>query len=567
MNTQVNTFPDKVKIKADLAHFSVCKLSADDSQGAMTHSNRSRTWTVTSLNKQVPSCVIVGVSTPNRLNLVNETSNEIVKKVDLPGSIVHVAIHDNFFNNGQILAIYEDQHNPLKLKACIVKYDVDKKSARRYPDITLDTASAGQVYYINSTGEKVKSSKLDTQDIFSLSTVMLGDFPMTPEEFFNNGCKDLTRCLTHFGFRNWSGADENSVTSEHVMARNLSSLRMVQFFKYKNSGYVNKFLQLSELKLPSRYRRGNCLISSSDAASLSNKFVHTSQKTLLEISSNQNWMAMLLRGCDSLHVKKESYGFFPYRTPSIRYSEYNLEKSMMLFSLPDNTSSLSCSKNKLYIAVDNEVRVFDDFQRVYTEAVSTNRGVITEDKRKATVKSLLPTDQADITYFSRAWEDLLSRDYVGSLDDASELNLGDPSYVYTFNDENIIKVKAHGADPFEMLCVHTANFKETSENRKHKADTLYVYLAGRLVFKKSFSNAVSDFKPYVVSVIEEGIRDNCFSGTAVKEICIDVCLDEKTLMSFDVFPERSTVSVRDIQREQVQTRTVSAPQLSRFIDF
>ena len=567
MNTQVNTFPDKVKIKADLAHFSVCKLSADDSQGAMTHSNRSRTWTVTSLNKQVPSCVIVGVSTPNRLNLVNETSNEIVKKVDLPGSIVHVAIHDNFFNNGQILAIYEDQHNPLKLKACIVKYDADKKSARRYPDITLDTASAGQVYYTNSTGEKVKSSKLDTQDIFSLSTVMLGDFPMTPEEFFNNGCKDLTRCLTYFGFRNWSGADENSVTSEHVMARNLSSLRMVQFFKYKNSGYVNKFLQLSELKLPSRYRRGNCLISSSDAASLSNKFVHTSQKTLLEISSNQNWMAMLLRGCDSLHVKKESYGFFPYRTPSIRYSEYNLEKSMMLFSLPDNTSSLSCSKNKLYIAVDNEVRVFDDFQRVYTEAVSTNRGVITEDKRKATVKSLLPTDQADITYFSRAWEDLLSRDYVGSLDDASELNLGDPSYVYTFNDENIIKVKAHGADPFEMLCVHTANFKETSENRKHKADTLYVYLAGRLVFKKSFSNAVSDFKPYVVSVIEEGIRDNCFSGTAVKEICIDVCLDEKTLMSFDVFPERSTVSVRDIQREQVQTRTVSAPQLSRFIDF
>ena len=570
MNTQVSTFPDRVKIKADLAAFSACPLSSDSNQGVLTKAKRSKVWREIKLNEAWPSCVIVSANAPKRLNLVNEISNEIVKKVDLPGNVVHVAMHDGFYSNGQILAIYEDQDNPLKIHVCILKYDGTKTSIRRYPNMCFDTPYASQVRYRHpDTAEEMESSRLDTQDIFALSTVMLGDMPMTPQEFFTSEVKKLVRANTKFSFRSWNGADESSITAEHVVARNMSSMRMIQFFKYSYQGYRNKFLQFSDLSLVSRYRRGTCLLSSSDSARLNHKFVHSSLRTLLEIDDNQNWVSLLMRGCSSENLMtKESFGFFPYRTPSIRYSEYNLEKSMMLFKLPDDTTSLSCSKNKVYVAVNNEVHVFDDFQRAYTEAVSANKGVISEDARKATVKSLLPTDPSNVSYFNKSWEDLLKKEYIGSLDNASELKLGDPSSVYTFNEETVVKVKAHGSDPFEMLCVHTMRFgEEASENRKHKSDTLYVYLAGRLVFKKAFSNSIASFKPYVVSVNEEGTRDNCFPGTSVKEVCIDVCLDGKIFISFDVFPERSTVSVRDIQREQVQTRTVSAPQLSRFIDF
>lgn len=569
MNTQVNTFHEAVRIKADLAKISSFQISSSDTaQGVLTKSKRARVWRETSLSNKWPSCVIVGADTPKRLHLVNETSNEVIKKVDLPGKVLHVAIHENFFGNGQILAFYEDPGNPLKFHACILKYDAEKKSLRRYPDILFDTFCANPSYVDQKTGETVKGSRLDSQDIFAMSTLMMGDLSITPDEFFTSDCKNMTRALSHFSFRSWIGADECSVTAQHVVARNMSAARIVQFFKHSYNGYRNKFIQLSELNLVSRYRRGTCMLSASDSARLNSKFIHTSRRTLLEIDSNQHWVCMLLRSCDSQNTMgKEAYGFFPYRNPSIRYSEYALEKAMMLFKLPDDTLSLSCSRNKVYAAVNNEVRVYDDFQRIYTEAVSTNKGVINEEDREATVKSLLPTDPADVSYYSRSWEDVLKHNYTGSLDNVNELNLGDPATVYTFADENVASVSVQGSDPFEMMCVHTLRFGELSQNRQHKSDALYVYLGGRLIFKKSFSNGITDFRSSVVSITEENNRDNCFPGTSVREVCVTVCLDEKVFMSFDIFPERSTVTVRDIQREQVQTRTVSAPQLSRFIDF
>lgn len=569
MNTQVNTFPDRVKIKADLARFSVCQLSPDSSQGSLTTSKRSRAWAETSLNNAWPSCVIVGASNPKRLHLVHEVSNEVIKKVDLPGDVVHVAMHENFFTNGQIFVVYADPDNPLKLRACILKYDGTKKSVRRYPDITHDTQTVGKGCYTDTeTGETTKSSTLDAQDVFLLSTAFIKDSAMTPKTLFNEETRNIHRTRSSFAFRTWSGSDEGSITAEHVVARNMSNMRAIQFFKYKKPGCTDKFLQLSDMHLVSRYRRGTDMLSSSDSARLGHKFIHTSRRTVLDIDVNQNWISILMPRCDEQNlVQKESYAFFPYRTPSIRYSEYSLEKAMMLFKLPENSLSLSCNRNKVFVATGSEVHVYDGFQSRYTESVSTNKGVIADDRMSATVKSLLPTKPEDVSYFNVSWEDLLKRVYVGSLDDANEVSLGDPATIYNFGGETVCKVKAHGSDPFDMMCVHTLKFGETSENRKHKSDTLYVYLAGRLIFKKSFSNGISSFKPYIVSVADEGNRENCFTGTSVKEVCVDICLDEKTFLSFDVFPERSTVEVRDIQREQVQTRTVSAPQLSRFIDF
>lgn len=569
MNTQVNTFPDRVRIKADLARFAVRQLSEDSNQGVITTSRRAPIWADASIHEDLPTCVIVGQSTPKRLHLVNEVTDKVVKKVDLPGPVLHVAMHENFVSNGQILVVYEDDHNVFKLKSCILKYDLSKNSLRRYPDIVNDVSKAGHVYYLDpATKEQKKSSVLDAQDVFAMSNRIMGDASITPEEFFETEVKFFTRTHAEFSFRSWAGADEGSVTSQNVVSRHMSNMRVIQFFEHKNPNLIHKFLQLSDMNLPSRYRRGTCMLSSSDSARFNSKFIHTSLKSLLDVNINQNYVSLLLRGRDNENkITKEAYGFFPYRNPSIRYSEYNLEKAIMLFKLPDDTSSLSCNRDKVYVAVSNEVRVYDNFQRLYTDSVSANKGVISDDKRKVTVKSLLPTDESTVGYFSSSWESLLSNNYVGSFDDASQIDLGAPSSIYTFDNENVVDVKAHGSGPFDLMCVHTIKSGDTTENRKHKADTLYVYLAGRLVFKKSFSNGISSFKPYIVSVADTGERENCFSGTSVKEICIDISLDEKTFLSFDVFPERSSVTVRDMHIEQIQTRTVSAPQLSRFIDF
>lgn len=564
MNLQVNRFPEKIKLKSNLAN-TECTLAGSvvDSDIVMTMTSRATILYRASRKNGYPTCLLVFESSPKRLVLFSETSNEIVKKVDLPGNIMSAAFHEEFSSNGQIVIQYVEEAEPTHINVCVIKYDIEKKSARRYPNnpisrdkvgyaVTRDTLSLSSVEAMCMSELVSGTDELSLQSWVALKKQQLA----------------LNRQITFF--TQYMLNTTSGRNTDGTVSRDSCYQQAIQLFDYVTVFKSTQILAFREASLPTRYRRGTSIVTASDAVGVNTKIVIGQGRRVIGTNINERSIAMLV--ADYNDSKK--YGFFPYRKASVRYSDSSIAKSMMLFELAEDTTHLAATDTKLFAASHRNVTVYARFQQDYTTALNENVGCVIDEQRNLNIPyfdKMLQTDPEFANLHDvRSTYNYARNAYRGNLDTLNTVRLSSASCIYQFpDDEAITDVKAAGYGDVELLLVVTSS--QNTSNRHNSGiapNKAYVYLNGVEVFKKSFNSSVEKTKLYTVKAADSIDPDQCFRNNRLTAFCLELHLAENVCLSFDVYPDNSSVVVRDLDREQIQTRNVSAvPQMSRFIDF
>ena len=564
MNLQVNRFPEKIKLKSNLAQ-TACTMarSVVDSDIVMTMTSRAAVLYRASLKKNYPTCLLVFESNQKRLVLFSEINNEIVKKVDLPGHIMSAAFHEDFSSNGQIVIQYVEDSEPTHINVCVIKYDVEKKSARRYANNPISKDKIGYA----ATRDTLSLSSVEAM---CMSELVSGTDELSLQNWVTLKKQQLVLNKQITFFTQFMLSTTSGKNIEGMVGRDSCYQQAIQLFDYVTMFKSTQILALREVSLPTRYRRGNCIVASSYSVNVSTKIVIGNVRRVIGTNINERSIAMLV--ADYNDSKK--YGFFPYRKASVRYSDSSIAKSMMLFELAEDTAHLAATDTKLFAASQNTVTVYDRFQQDYTTALNENVGCVIDEQRNLNIPyfdKMLQTDPESANLRDvRSTYSYAQNAYRGNLDTLNTVRLSSPSCIYQFpDDESITDVKATGYGDVELLLIVTSS--QNTSNRHNSGiapNKTYVYLNGIEVFKKSFNSSVEKTKLYTVKAAESIDPDQCFRNNRLTAFCLELHLAENVCLSFDVYPDNSSVVVRDLDREQIQTRNVSAvPQMSRFIDF
>jgi hypothetical protein len=567
MNLQVNRFPEKIKLKSNLAQSqALLARSVVDSDMVLTLTSRETVLSRASRRDKYPTCLLVFESAPKRLVLFSETDNEVVKKIDLPGNIMSAAFHEEFPSNGQIVVQYVEEDEPTHVSICVIKYDREKKSARRYANnpISRDKVGCG-------VDKNQSTVNLSSVEAVCMSELVSGSDELSVKDWttFKKPHIILTRQITFF--TQYMLSTTAGKNSEGTTGRDSCYQQNIQFFDYVTALKSTQVLAFREIALPTRYRRGGCIISSSDVVGVNAKLVIGSARRVIDTTVNERSIAMLV--ADYNDSKK--YGFFPFRKGTVRYSDSSISKSMMLFELDIETTHLASTDTKLFAASQRTVTVYDRFQHDYTTALTDNVGCVPEEQRKLSIPYFDKMLHIDPDFHNlsslRSTYEYAQRVYCGNLDILNTVKLSSPSCLYQFpENETITHLKTAGYGDIELLLVVTSS--ESTSNRHNSGiapDKTYVFLNGVEVFRKTFNAPIEKAKLYPVHAASDVVDpDQCFRNNRLVAFCLELHLVGNVCLSFDVYPDNSSVVVRDLDREQIQTRNVSAvPQMSRFIDF
>lgn len=470
----------------------------------------------------------------NQVVFRNDVLDTTVKRVDLPGKVLKLFVSDEFRqDDGQVVVIYQGK-DPSEIYTVILKYGGSDKIVRK---------SFVKKHIWNKYDESHSSviSKIMQGTLFN----MLEEEP-TEENRAEIQIKNFKAVVGHTGswYSNSEGYyDRISTNNKEIkfvaqVMRNYAQSKSAVFF-----GCYRLISRASRINRDFRARRS---------------------QQISKTSWNENYSFISTSGyVDSITFKNGYVGigvslgldyliYFKWRNPDTSYFSSSSEENKSIAFHVSGGHAFCFSKSKMYVAGSwgNEVRIYDNFQAKYCEALSnasymplryfpfSKTVMVTEETFWRGVDGKLAKHEAET----------VQQRYLGHLDDFERFELKNPDRVIAFGGP-ILSMKSFCEGPNELLGI------VTTDEQFNYVCTLMNVANGTILFNQKFCQTITDFNYHVY-------QENPIEGVLNVELA-----EGKRNVLFEL-PLRGVDGIRIINAhmERVASSATANDRVSRHID-